>query len=230
VKGSSEVKIFSAILVVAIILVGFAVYPMLKKEPGPPEQGVTTPPPNIRKRLADTPGHVRGNPKAPYTLVVFSDFQCPVCKVGIASEEKALKEHKDTLKIVYHHYRAKPTHALSEFLTKAAESAGEQGKFWEMHDALFKNQDRIVADEDKDRVNKYVSDIARGMGLDMAKFKAALDDPHGQKVWDTDRDLAIDVDVVGTPCFLFVPPGGDIKKLPTVDHMEKWLADKTHWQ
>jgi protein-disulfide isomerase len=229
VKGS-EVKIFSVILIVAIVLVGIAVYPMLKPGPPPGPPPISTPPPNIRKKLADTPGHVRGNPNAPYTLVVFSDFQCPSCKLGVASEEKALKEHKDNLKIVYHHYRAATKHSHSEFLTKAAEAAGEQGKFWEMHDLLFKNQEKITIDEDKNLVKKFVLDAAKDLGLDVAKFSTALDDEHGQKVWNDDRNLAIDVDVVGTPCFLFVPPTGDMKLLPTIADMEKWLGDKSHWK
>jgi protein-disulfide isomerase len=110
---------------------------------------------------------IKGNKDAAVTLVEYSDFQCPAC----ASFQPVLKEllatYGENLKFEYKHYPL-PIHPYAQQAAIAAEAAGQQGKFFEYHDALFENQ----AEWSKSATpvaffNKYAEEL----GLDVEKFK-----------------------------------------------------------
>ena len=140
--------------------------------------------------LGDSPARGGAQPKV--TLVVFSEFQCPFCaKVG-PTIEKVIATYGDEVRVVWKHLPL-AFHDRAEPAARAAEAAREQGKFWQMHDRLFANQ-RALGAEDLERHAKEV-------GLDVARFRAALDGSATAARVDADRKLAAALGVNGTPTF-----------------------------
>jgi protein-disulfide isomerase len=84
--------------------------------------------------------HVKGNPDATVTLVEYSDFQCPACAQFVPVVDAMLMDYGDQVRFEYKHYPLIQIHANAEAAARAAEAAGQQGKFFEYHDVLFANQ------------------------------------------------------------------------------------------
>jgi protein-disulfide isomerase len=135
----------------------------------------------------------RGAARAPVTIVEFSDFQCPYCKRAADLLATVRSKYGDRVRIVFRNFPL-PYHNQAELAAEAALAAGAQGKFWEMHDQLFAHQgglDRGVIDG-----------LARTLGLDVARFDAALDGKRFAAAIDADK-AAGGALVDGTPT-LFV--------------------------
>lgn len=136
------------------------------------------------------PSAVRGKQAAKLTLVVFSDFECPFCKKVSATIDQVMQEYGDDLRVVFKHRPlAFHEHALQAAL--AAEAAGDQGKFWEMQDRLFKDTQGL-SDE---RLTAHAVEL----GLDVSRFRSALSDPRIKQRISDDRELAERLGVLGTP-------------------------------
>jgi protein-disulfide isomerase len=117
-------------------------------------------------RLVAEPLHVRGDPGAPVTLEEFGDFQCPSCATVTDVIGKLEQDYGRRLRVVFRHYPlAMHSHAIEAAL--AAEAAGLQGRFWEMHDLLYKNQ--AVWSNASD-VRTFFNMYARSLGLDAERF------------------------------------------------------------
>ncbi len=138
---------------------------------------------------------VKGNADAPITIVEFSEFQCPFCKKFFDETYlQIVKDYVDTGKVKYV-FRDFPLefHPNAQKAAEAAECAGEQGKYWEMHDALFTNQDKL------DIVS--LKSYAKELKLNTVKFDACLD--NGDMAEEVKKD-AVDgqsYGVSGTPAF-----------------------------
>jgi protein-disulfide isomerase len=126
------------------------------------------------------------------TLIEFSDFQCPYCSRAKGTVEELLKLYKDDLQVTFRHFPL-PFHNNATPAAIAAVAAAQQGKFWQMHDKLFANQQALAPAD----IEKYASEI----GLDMAKFKAALDDPKVKAQVESDKKMGETFGVGGTPSF-----------------------------
>jgi protein-disulfide isomerase len=83
--------------------------------------------------------HLRGNPRAAVTLVEYGDYECPGCAEAYWIIGRLQEHLGDKLRFVYRHYAFARLHPHAELAAQAAEAAGAQGKFWQMHDTLFKN-------------------------------------------------------------------------------------------
>ena len=108
---------------------------------------------------------MRGSPMAPVTLYEFSDFQCPHCKIAAPILKKTVEESNGKVKLVFKQYPL-PMHPKAREAAKAAVAADKQGKFWEMHDLLFENQERLQTAD--------FAAYAKKLGLDVARFKADM--------------------------------------------------------
>lgn len=133
----------------------------------------------------------KGKENAPITLVEFSDFQCPYCQVTAPMLKQVADKFGDKVQIIYRQY---PIPSLHPFAFKAAEAslcANEQGKFWELHDAMFADQKKLA-----------VSDIkatAKRLGLNDKKFAGCLDTGRFVEQVQNDQREAEKSGVTGTP-------------------------------
>ena len=104
----------------------------------------------------------KGNPKAKVQITEFSDFECPYCKKGADTIASIFDKYKDQINITFSNFPLTSIHPYALHAAEAAEAAGFQGKFWEMHDLLFANQSNLT---DSD-----LTSYAKKLGLDMTKF------------------------------------------------------------
>jgi protein-disulfide isomerase len=133
---------------------------------------------------------VRGNPKAPVTIVLFSDFQCPFCaRVGPTLDE-AQRQYGDKVRVVWKH-QPLPFHPNALPAAEAAEAAREQGKFWPMHDRLFAAQ-KELSPETYERA-------AREIGLDLRRFQEATRSGKFRARIQDDQRLAAQIGAQATP-------------------------------
>lgn len=121
---------------------------------------------NQEMRIAED-DHVRGGSDAAVTLIEYGDFQCPYCARAHAALTELQRQHGDRLRLVYRHLPLSDLHPLAQPLAEAAEAAGAQGKFWEMHDALFENQGML--DEDA------LPALAGAMRIDAGRLRDELE-------------------------------------------------------
>jgi protein-disulfide isomerase len=140
----------------------------------------------------ETTDAVKGNAKAPITIVEFSEFQCPFC-ARVGPTMKQIEEtYGSKVRFVFKH-NPLPFHADAPLASQAALAAHEQGKFWQMHDALFANQ--------KDLKRESLEKYAQELGLNMTKFKAALDANKFKDQIDANMAQAKELQANGTPHF-----------------------------
>jgi protein-disulfide isomerase len=134
-----------------------------------------------------------GPANAAVTLVEFSDFQCPFCAQAATLLKQVTDAYPNDVRFVYKNYPL-PFHNNAMPAAKAAVAAGNQGKFFEMHDKLFENS-RALSEE------VYVK-LAQELGLDVEKFKKDMADPATQAFIDQEMKDAQAADVRGTPTIL----------------------------
>ena len=142
---------------------------------------------------------VKGSEEASVELVEYGDFQCPACAAAHPMVTQLHEEFGDDLKIVYRHYPLSRIHPHAIEAARAAEAAGVQGKFFEMHDMLFENQPEWSSQRS---VTEIFEGYALAIGLDIEKYKSDRNsDPVKSKV-TAHTSLAIDNNVEGTPTFV----------------------------
>jgi protein-disulfide isomerase len=112
--------------------------------------------------------HVLGPAHAPVTVLEYGDFECPSCKQAAPSVKLLLERFPNRVRFAYRHFPLEQGHPHALGAAEASECAGEQGKFWEMHDRLFAHQDRLSL--------PHLQAHAQEIGLDMARYIAEMDD------------------------------------------------------
>jgi len=161
----------------------------------------------------------RGPAGATVTLVEFSDFQCPFCKKFFPVLKQVEQNFGDKIQIVYRQY---PIPSLHPFAFKAAEAslcAQDQGKFWELHDLMFQEQERLAV--------KDLKVAAARLGMDQKKFDLCLDSGRYTERVQTDMDEGGRVGVTGTPALFLngIPiDGGAVPYEIVAKAIEKELA------
>jgi protein-disulfide isomerase len=157
---------------------------------------LTIPQDKIIPGKADTASmHIRGEPDAPVTLEEFGDFQCPPCRSLSTYLDDLLKEYHPKLRIVFHNYPLKQhKHAYDAAL--AAEAAGAQGHFWEMHDVLYREQDVWS----KASFPRALFDAYAGtIGLDVDQFQKDMESEKAEQQVDGDEERGNSIGVKSTP-------------------------------
>ncbi len=142
--------------------------------------------------------HVYGKADSKVVIYEYADFQCPGCGGAYPNLKKVKEEYKDRVAFVYRHFPIITSHPNALAASTAAEAAGLQGKFWEMHNALFENQESwstIDAAKRTDAFAKYADEI----GIDVVKFKNDLSDERISQKISRDRAIASKADVTATP-------------------------------
>ena len=133
---------------------------------------------------------VIGPKDAPVTLVEFSDFQCPYCALATPQFRAVLKAYPTQVKLIFKQFPL-DTHSQAALAAAAAVAAQRQGKFWEMHDALFASR--------KDLSRPTILALASAVGLNIKRFEADLDSPEVRKAVARDLDDGNRIGVMSTP-------------------------------
>src|SRR5437588_11128683 len=91
--------------------------------------------------------HIEGHEDAPVTLVEYGDYECPYCGAAHPVVKEIYRQLGDELRFVFRHFPLARVHPHAERAAEAAEAAGAQGRFWQMHDLLFENQHALADGE-----------------------------------------------------------------------------------
>ena len=144
---------------------------------------------------------------APVTIVEFADFACPFCAASHDGLKSIREKYPQQVRIVYRDF---PLHDNSIFLALSARCAGEQNKFWAMHDLFFENQDRFNVSQSE--LKQVMPDIGSALGLDVVKFKNCLDEQRYFPQIEQDVEDASFLQIQGTPTWY-------INNVPFVGHL-----------
>jgi protein-disulfide isomerase len=146
-------------------------------------------------RLAVTVGpddHARGPAEAPVTLVEYGDFECPYCGVASRAVRKLEKEYGDRLRVVFRSFPLEQ-HRHAQAAAEAAEFAADHGKFWELHDVLYRHQNAL--DE------QHLLGYARDLGLDAEALATALQEKTYAGIVEEIKEGGEESGIPGTPAF-----------------------------
>lgn len=180
-KLTTEVKLIAGIILITLALVITGIFYFSS-----PRAAFT------REQMVPPYSHTRGEVNAKTYLVEFSDFQCSACKSFKPVAEAIVAKNKDKLVLVYRHFPL-TKHIFAQSSAWAAEAAGEQGKFWEMYEYLFKNQENLS--------ESIINEGIKSLNLDEKKYN---EDYNSNKIKEkVDRDLrdGYKFGVDGTPTF-----------------------------
>ena len=139
----------------------------------------------------DKSDYVAGNPKGNVTMVEFFDYNCPWCKKDFPDVMALIEEDKE-LKVVLKEFPILGPD--SEYAAKAAIAAGKQGKYLQMHTALYQHEGKVT--------EAIVDEIAAAQGLNMDQLKKDMEDPKTAEIITRNRDLAQSLAINGTPAFV----------------------------
>jgi protein-disulfide isomerase len=168
-RGGPGRGFWLALGVVAIVGIGALGYVASR-----PKVTTRTIDPNLPTLKAE--GYLIGSPSAPLEVTEFADFECPGCGQFATLTEPDVRSklvNTGKIRIRYMDFPL-PMHRNTWDASLAAACANDQGKFWEMHDAIFQNQDRWNG-EATSRPRPVLADLAKGLGLDMSKYGACMD-------------------------------------------------------
>ena len=147
----------------------------------------------IRVEVAAT-GPARGPANAPVTIVEFSDFQCPFCSRLTPTIKQVEEKYGNKVRLVFRQYPL-PMHPNAQKAAEASLCAGDQGKFWEMHDAMFADQNALGVDQLKAK--------AASLGLKAEEFNSCIDSGKHAAAIQADMKEGSAAGVSGTPA-LFI--------------------------
>jgi protein-disulfide isomerase len=169
--------------------------------------------------ITNPKGIIRSSPtnglaESKIVLVEFSDFQCPYCAEADKKLKRFMTKHRDEITLTYKHFPLNAIHPEAMFAASAAWAAGQQGKFWEYHDALFAQQKKLGE-------NLYLS-IAKTLKLNLAQFNKDRNGEAANAAIQEDIRLAERLGISGTPFFVMnretfsgVLPEADIENVLT---------------
>jgi protein-disulfide isomerase len=167
------------------------------------------------KEIDITGRPVYGNERAPVTMVVFADFECPHCRKEAPRLRKIVQQYRGQVKLVYRHFPLN-MHARARVAAIATEAAHAQGKFWELHDLVFEHPTQL---EDED-LYRYAKQIP---GLDFAAFQAHFQARKGEEQVEQDREAGEKLQITGTPA-VYVN-GRQVNEFLFDGQIEGWIDD-----
>ncbi|MDB4974902.1 MAG: Periplasmic thiol disulfide interchange protein DsbA, partial [Myxococcaceae bacterium] len=160
----------------------------------------------------------KGPADAPVTIVAFSDFECPFCSRVVPTLEQIEKDYGNKVRVVWRN-QPLPFHQSAMPAAEAAMEAFAQGKsdkFWEMHNKLFANNKALTRPD----LEKYAAEV----GLDVPKFKAALDANKHDAAIKADMELGTNVGARGTPSFFI--NGRSLRGAQPVEKFKELIDDE----
>ena len=164
-------------------------------------------------RLESKGSPILGSPMAPVTIYEFSDFQCPHCRMAAPYLKQVVEDSGGRVKLVFKQYPL-PGHSKAREAAAATVAADKQGKFWEMHDLIFKNQERLPA--------ANFEDFARELGLDVKRFRVDMKSKEVEKKVDVDRAEGKRAGVDATPS-IYV---NDRRYVSSLDKLSEYVREE----
>jgi protein-disulfide isomerase len=187
------------ILIVAVLIGGFFFVQYLSRRKPTPTQPLTpstSKPAGESPKLGAEPPHALGSVEAPVMIEEFGDFECPPC-AALHPVLKTMKtEFGPSLVIVFRQFPMSSLHPHAVDAARAAEAAGLQGKFWEMHGQLFENQ---KVWHEASNAGPLFEEYANKIGLDLTRFRQDLTSSVVEQRIRLDRERANWIGVNGTP-------------------------------
>lgn len=163
-------------------------------------------------------GPARGQNNAPVTIVEFGDFQCPYCKESESSLRTIMERYPRDVRVVFRNLPLTEIHPNAKIAAQAAVCADRQGKFWEMHDAMYDDQSALNLDS--------LKNTATRLGMNADRFSTCIADGSANPALDLDAKAAHDLGLGGTPYFFINgrPIDGDVP----VEKFESIILDELH--
>jgi protein-disulfide isomerase len=163
--------------------------------------------------------HVIGPENAPVTLVEYGDYECPYCGAAHLTLKKAQEVMGDNLRFVFRHFPLTQIHPHAEAAAEAAEAAGAQDRFWEMHDLLYENQQMLDP--------WHLVGFAEQLRLDAVRFARELQEHVYHDRVREDFMSGVSSGVNGTPAFFIngLRHDGSWDLLPLLEALENASPD-----
>lgn len=168
----------------------------------------------------------KGTPGASIEIIEYSDFQCPACRGFESLINPILAEFSSHVYFAYRHFPLKSIHPNATLAARAAEAAGLQGKFWEMHEKLFETQSawaQVSNQGAKETFSIYASEL----GLDLAQFRKDIESSAIVNKVEDAYDHAVDAGVSYTPSVFIngqlIKNPGSVEQFRSIirSHLEK---------
>ncbi|MCA6067916.1 thioredoxin domain-containing protein [Chryseobacterium sp. RG1] len=137
--------------------------------------------------------HIQGNENADLVIVEYGDYQCPYCGAAYPVLKELMKEFGSQVQFVFRNFPLSEMHPHAKPAAVAAEAANLQGKFWEMHDAIYENQEYLN--------ELFLFELAEKIGLNIEQFKEDIQKTELEEKVDTDFESGVMSGVNGTPSF-----------------------------
>jgi protein-disulfide isomerase len=153
--------------------------------------------------------NVKGNASSSVIVIEYSDFQCPACRSYYPIMRELTTEFGDRVAFVYRHFPLTEIHKNAEAAARAAQAAGKQGKFWEMHDLLFEKQNEWANVSDTSIMFQSYASL---LGISVEQFKADFNSGEIKNFVKAQRSSALKLKLPGTPSYLI---NGQLIQNPT---------------
>ena len=142
--------------------------------------------------------NIFGKADAKVTLIEYGDYQCPPCASIQPIVKSVVEQYNDKIRFIFRHFPIASMHPNAKAASGAAEAAGLQGKYWDMHYKLYENQNKWSGLSGSERTNFFVN-YAKELGLDESKFKSDFASNEVLKKINYDMALGVKAGVEGTP-------------------------------
>jgi len=214
-ENGAKSRLIKRFLLWALVLAGTAglIFGMVKLGGSEPDQSA------ILINAVSPSDWTKGNKEAKVVLVEYSDFQCPACAYYQPLFKKLSEEFGDKITFAYRHFPLRQ-HQNARLAAYAAEAAGRQNKFWEMHDLIFENQNRW---ENRGDAENIFTGYARTLGLDIDEFKNGLSSKEIKDKVENDYQSGIRSNVNATPTVFL--NGEKIKVPPNYDELQNIINE-----
>ena len=154
-----------------------------------------------------------GNINAPLVIVEFADFECPICAQAFPAIREISQKYQNDILYIFRQYPIKADNSM--LAAQASLCANEQGKFWNLHDRLYINQDNIASDED-------FKNVLTASGLDLDQLSTCLSQEKYRTEVLEDMQDALNLDVQGTPTFFI--NGNKLEGAVPIDQWEQIIS------
>ena len=163
--------------------------------------------------------HVRGDVASSVSLIEYGDFQCPACGAYEPIVEQLTRQYGNRVAFVFRNFPLTQLHQDAQIAAQAAEAAGMQGKYWQMHDLLYQNQATWSAEPAATVAAKYFDGYARSLGLDVAKFDADINSDAVKSKVKSDVASGNAAQIDHTPTFFI-----DLKQIPNPQSAQEFTT------